>query len=91
MRAGAESLFDDIGGAGARCLYRIGRLTCRQIFFAYRYINIDAGDGYRLDPDRFRLLKKPLGGESQLGLGAAPAPGAPGRAGLPTNDLYQEM
>jgi DNA helicase HerA-like ATPase len=30
----------------------------------------------RLDPDRFRLLKKPLG-ESTLGQGAAPAPGAP--------------
>jgi hypothetical protein len=32
----------------------------------------------RLDPDRFRLLKKPLGGESPLGAGSAPtAPGAP--------------
>jgi hypothetical protein len=31
----------------------------------------------RLDPDRFRLLKKPLGGESPLGQGTAPAPGAP--------------
>jgi DNA helicase HerA-like ATPase len=32
----------------------------------------------RLDPDRFRLLKKPLGGESPLGQGAASAPPAPG-------------